>query len=500
MSNPIVIAGGGPVGLMLAYELGLAGVDTVVLERRDQPSTRSRGMAVNATVVELLTQRGLMETLQGDGFTFPAAHFAHLWLDPTRLPESRAFAFAVAHSQLERRLEEQAVKLGVSVRRGAEVVGIDQDESGVLVTVRTGSGEETVRASYVVGCDGADSSVRTLAGIDFVGTDNEFRGIVGDVEVATDDPLFAKLGVNQTDTGFFTVSPVGPDVLRVATGEFGAGTVAEDVPVDRAELDEAIRRITGDVSTSGTARWLARWNPPTRQAIAYRSGRVFLAGDAAHVHFPLGGQALSTGIEDAVNLGWKLAAHLQGRAAQSLLDTYHEERHPVGERACLTTRAQLALLHPMKQVSPLRTVLTELFHIPEVNAHFVRMVGGLDVQYPFRYAQLPETVAAHALQGSRLGDVPLTAGEPTSLGRLLHGGRGVLVDFTTSGAHSGQAGHWAGRVDVVAAEAAAEIDATALLLRPDGRIAWATSDDTATESSAAGLDAALRTWFGTPVG
>lgn len=497
MNNPVVIAGGGPVGLMLAYELGLAGVDTVVVERRDQPSTQSRGMAINATVVELLGQRGLTEAIQDDGFTFPQAHFAHMWLDPTRLKETRAFAFAIAHSQLERRLEERVTKLGVRIRRGAEVVALDQDDASVRVGIRTADGTETLTASFVVGCDGADSTVRTLAGIDFPGTDNDFRGIVGDWAVQPGDPIFGRLGVNQTDVGFLTIAPVGPDVLRVSTGEFGVEPVADDVPVDAAELEEAAIRISGTGLGGGTARWLGRWNPPTRQAAAYRSGRVFLAGDAAHVHFPLGGQALSTGVEDAVNLGWKLAAHLGGWAPEGLLDTYHAERHPVGERACRTTQAQLALLHPMAKVEPLREILAELFTIEEVNAYFVRMAGGLDVTYPIRYPEQEDDAAVHPLQGSRLGDVPLSA-EGVSLAGLLHDGKGVLVDFTPSRAYAGQAAGWAERVAVTASAPVPQIEAAALLLRPDGRVAWA-AGEAAGEDAATGLGAALRAWFGAPV-
>jgi hypothetical protein len=220
---------------------------------------------------------------------------------------------------------------------------------------------------------------------------------------------------------------------------------------------------------------------------------VFLAGDAAHVHFPLGGQALSTGIEDAVNLGWKLAADVQGWAPKELLDSYHDERHPVGARACMTTRAQVAVMHPLEKVAPLRDVLTELFQFEEVNDYLVKMAAGLDIQYTFEYPGSAGTVA-HPLLGWRLPDIALkTATGVSGVAQALHAGRGVLLDF--SGGAAVELDGWADRVDVVAAEPTTEIDATAVLLRPDGRVAWAHGDDAA---GYAGLLAALAMWFGVP--
>lgn len=488
MSPPVVISGAGPVGLMLACELGLAGVETVVLERLDQPNERSRGLLINATVVELLGQRGLMESLEEDGFELPMAHFAHIWLDPSKLPEEYARTFAIPHSQVERRLEERAAKLGVEVHRGQEVIGLEQDETGV--TVRTRSGTE-VRGSYLVGCDGVDSAVRRLAGIDFPGTDPPFNGIIADVEVEDGDPLYGRIGGHLHDAGVVTVGPAGPQLLRIMIGEFGVEPADRAAPATFAELREGVERVSGFRLTTGTPRWLIRWTIPTRQAEQYRAGRVFLAGDAAHVHFPLGGQALSTGIEDAVNLGWKLAAELRGGAPAGLLDTYHRERHPVGARACLTTRAQAALMHPPEQVNPLREILTELIRFSDVNEYLVKMVGGLDVRYEFDGAG-PDT-QAHPLLGHRLADIPLTteAGE-TSVARLLQPGRGVLLDLRGGGAQTGEIAQWADRVDAVAARPTSQVGATALLFRPDGRVAWAQTDGDGTD----GLLAALRTWFG----
>lgn len=490
MNQPVIIAGAGPVGLMLACELGLAGVPAIVVERLGQPSEQSRGMAINPGVIELLSQRGLMEPLRAYGLELPHSHFAHIFMDPTRIPRQHPLNFALAQSRLERQLAERAVALGADLRWGTELAGLAQTESGVAVTVRSASGQDTIQGSFLVGCDGADSTVRAQAQIGFPGHDFPFRGLIGEVAAKPGDPLYASIGVTQRDSGFFTVAPIGPDVLRLTTGEFDVEPDDPDAPVTLTELSHSVERITGLPVALGAPRWLSRWYTPTRQADRYRSGNVFLAGDAAHVHFPLGGQALSTGLEDAVNLGWKLAAEIRGWAQPGLLDTYHDERHPAGARACLTARAQLALLYPMDRVGPLRELLAELTRFEDVTEYLVTMVGGVDVRYSY-----PDQADPHPLLGTRLPDICVqTAAGETPVTQLLQAGRGVLLD--TSGADLAQdaIADWADRVDLVTAKAPAELGATALLLRPDGRVAWATSSDTAGPA----LTAALRTWFGAP--
>ncbi|MGW1958454.1 FAD-dependent oxidoreductase [Streptomyces sp. NPDC001920] len=487
MSDPVVIVGAGPVGLMLACELGLAGVQTVVLERKDAPGEQSRGGAINSAVVELLTQRGVMEALQNDGFPFPQAHFAHIPLDFPRLDGGHPLSFAVPHARLELRLAERAVELGVQIRWGAEVVAIAQDASGAEVTVRESAGGDTasLRASHVVGCDGAHSTVRDLAGIDFPGVRPRFYGMLGDLKVEPGAALFARIGSNQYERGLCTVVPTGPDTLRVITGEFEAEPADPEAPVTFEEFSAAVVRLVGE-EPEGAPVWLSRWDADTRQAERYRLGRIFLAGDAAHVHFPLGGQALSTGIEDAVNLGWKLAAEVRGWAPAELLDTYHGERHPVGARACLTTRAQTALMHRMGEVGPLREIIGELVAFDEVNAYLVKMVGGLDVRYP-----MEADGAAGALLGTRLADVALaTRDGGTSVARLLASGRGLVLDFSGAAEVGAELAGWEDRVDLVRAEPVGAIDAAAVLVRPDGRVAWA--------DGSGPLSAALRTWFGAP--
>jgi bifunctional hydroxylase/dehydrase len=486
MSRTVTVVGAGPVGLMLASELALAGVETIVLERQPEPTGQSRGMAINAAVVELLTQRGLMDGLRPYGMSWPRAHLAQLWLDPARLSERHENTFLLPQPVLEQRLEEQALKLGVDVRRGHTLIRLEQDADGVTAEVAAATGEYQLRTGYLVGADGTASTVRQLAGIPFPGSELPFHGLVGDLSVQPTDGILQKLGAFMRNGGLYAAAPAGPLVVRISTGEFDRSPADPDAPVTIDELREAVQRLTGEPLAGGEPRWLARWDNATRLADRYRDGRVLLAGDAAHVFFPLGGQALSTGIEDAVNLGWKLAATVLGTAPAGLLDTYESERRPLGARACSTTRAQSALMYPMDRVSPLRDLIDELIQHDAVNEHLVKLVGGLDVRYPVR----PDAADPHPLLGRRLAAIPLVTpdGEGT-LAELLHRGRGVLLDLT-GGATPLDAAGWGDRVDTATARPTAEIDASALLLRPDGYVVWVGADGPAQ------LTDALRTWFG----
>jgi 2-polyprenyl-6-methoxyphenol hydroxylase-like FAD-dependent oxidoreductase len=497
MTHPVVIAGAGPVGLMLACDLAAAGVDTVLAERLAAPDGRSPGMAINATVVELLAQRGLMDRLQEDGLSWPSAHFAQLWLDPAKLTEPHETTFLIHQGKLEQRLEERARELGVDIRRGRTLTALEQDEEGVTVTFTPDAASgaaESLRASYVVGCDGQNSTVRTIAGIDFPGTADPFHGIVADVAVEPDDILLQRFGVHQAAGGLFTVAPAGPGVLRVTTGEFGRDPddAAKDPTWD--EMRESVKRLVDLDLTTGTPLWLDRWDNQSRIVDDYRKQRVFLAGEAAHVHFPLGGQSLSSCIEDAVNLAWKLAADLTGWAPEGLLDTYNAERRPIGERACLTTKAQVALMHPMDRIAPLRQFINELIQLPQANDYLVKVAGGLEGRYP---TTGPDD---HPLTGRRLGKHVLRAktddGTQPRDGRLadvLTVDRGLLLDLTDDSAFAEHAKPWSDRVDHVAAELDPKPKAAAALLRPDGRIVWAA--DAASETDVAALKAALTKWF-----
>ncbi|MEU1289780.1 FAD-dependent monooxygenase [Kitasatospora sp. NPDC005856] len=490
MHHDIVIAGAGPVGLMLACELRLAGAEVVVLDGRPGPEAHAPGVAVNPGVIELLEMRGLMEACRPDGFEFPMAHFAHIWLDPSALADRYPYNFSLPHGRLVHHLVERARALGADLRFGHRVVGVEQDEHLVDVRFEGPTGEGTLRSRHLVGCDGVDSVVRRAAGIAFPGDEEPFHGTVADFRPAQDSVLRHHLGAREYPAGLLAVSPLGPDTVRVLTAEFGAEPPAGDDAPGAAEVQGAVSRLAGIAFTDGPPLWSARWSNATRLAERYRAGRVFLAGDAAHQHFPLGGQALSTGLDDAVNLGWKLAADLAGRAPAGLLDSYHEERHPVGARACLTTRAQAALLHPL---TPLREVFAELVRFPDVNAHLVTMVGGTDTRYPLGQAD-PD---ADPLLGRRLPGVSAAARAVPALASAWEAGHAVLLDLREDGDGSGLEGELAGReglVDLVTAKPLPGVDAEAVLLRPDGRVSWTLRAG----GSPTGLAAALTALFGEP--
>ncbi|GAA2157773.1 FAD-dependent monooxygenase [Kitasatospora kazusensis] len=494
MNTTVVIAGAGPVGLLLACELRLLGVEAVVLERLAQPREESLGSALNAGTVEILDQREVMESIRADGFEWPLAVFAGYPLAPEALKERHSSTLIVGQAMVERRLEEYALKLGADIRRGHAITGLAQSEAAVEVTVQSAGGEYPLTGRYLVGCDGSASTVRELAGIAFVGEELPFHGLIGDLEVDPGDELLQHLGPRTTRLGPYMLSPVSENVLRIALGEFGAEPPDPEAEPTLTELRELAERLTGHRMTTGRKRWLVRWYNVNRQAEQYRKGNVLLAGDAAHVQFPLAGLALYTGLEDALNLGWKLAADLAGRAAPGLLDTYHAERHPVGARSVLTSRAQVALTHPMDRISPVRELFGELVKLPEVNEYLVNLSCGLGVRYPIDYAG----VESHPLLGRRLVNAALvTRTGGTTVAQTLHRARGVLLDLSGGTAGLPDLSGWQGRVDLVTAEPSEEIAAAAVLLRPDGRVAWAGPVDGA-KTPDAGLRAALDTWFGAP--
>jgi len=357
--------------------------------------------------------------------------------------------------------------------------------------VSTGNGEHAVSGRYLVGCDGENSAVRQSAGIAFPGTEHRFYGLVGDVAVDMDELEPGQAGAARyPNGGLYMGGPIGPGTLRVVTARFGAQPPEPDSPVGEAELVAQVEEITGTVLKVGETLWLSRYGFSTRHAERYRSGRVFVCGDAAHTFFPLGGQRLNTCIQDAVNLGWKLAADIHGWAPPALLDSYHAERHATGERACRLTAAQAALLASTDGAEDLRELLATLAGYPEVNNYLLEFVTGLDVRYP-----MPDA-PAHRLLGMRPGPVPLTTPTgTTTLPATLHPGRGVLLDLSAGQLDLTPAAAWHDRVDVHTAEPTDALDAAALLLRPDGHVAWA-ADSGAPDP--AGLTGALTTWLGSP--
>jgi 2-polyprenyl-6-methoxyphenol hydroxylase-like FAD-dependent oxidoreductase len=490
--STVVVAGAGPTGLMLACELALAGVPVTVLERRPEPNRESAGMAIHGRTIEALGLRGLAERLPaGEVFPWPRTPFAMLWLDLSAVDE-RDHTFAFPQWRTEDLLLRRSVELGVDIRRGHELVALAPDEHGVTMRVSAAGGEYDLRAEYLAGCDGANSLVLRLAGVRASEEGDPYYGMSADVEPAAGEPSDLSIGLHPG--GLFAALPLRPGVLRMMTIEFGVAPPGAEVPVTAQELTDAIHRVTGSPVRLGAVPWLTRYGGRTRLVQQYRSGRVLLAGDAAHSYFISGTQGLNTGIQDAVNLGWKLAAEVNGWAPPGLLDTYHSERHPVGRRACTHARAQLALMHPPELVAPLRELFTELLEFDSVNRHLLQLATDA------RYELGDPAAVAHPLLGRRVPDAALsTPGGPASVAATLHRGRGVLLHLTDPTPHADRADRvvaagWPDRVERVRARPTPELDATVLLIRPDGYIAYA--DRTGTDHD--GLQHALTTWFGHP--
>ena len=494
--STVVIAGAGPAGLMLAYELRLAGVEAVVLDPHEQQRLEAPAAAINQCTVELFDQRGLLEPLLEGTLSLPAAHFALLPLNMAAFARPHKDSALILQSRVEEFLAARAAGLGADIRRGHELVGLAQDADGVTVTVRAGGAESTIRAAYLVGCDGRDSTVRELAGIAFPGAERPFHGLVGDVEIDAADLLPQQIGAHYgPNGGHYTGAPLAPGLMRVITAEFETEPPGDDVPVSVEELRESVKGLTGADLKCGAARWLVRYGNPTRNAETYRSGRVFLAGDAAHIHFPLNGQGMNNCIHDAMNLGWKLAAAVRGTAPEGLLDSYHAERHPVGAATCANVAAQLALSYPPEPIAPLREFFQEMIKLESVNEWLIETVTGLGVRYSLSYPGRPFDGDSHPLLGRRLPSVEVrSGGTGVPAARLVEKGRGVLLDLTGGTARLGDLSGWADRIDLVSADPDPRIPAGALLLRPDGHVAWA--DDEGKDDE--GLRLALSAWFGEP--
>ena len=446
----VVIVGGGPTGLMLACELRLGGVDVLVLERLAEPSGESRAGGIHARTMEILDMRGMLSPFLAEGRRLPRGHFAGIPLDFSGLPTRYPFLLNILQRRIERLLEARARELGVRLRREVAVTGLRQ--SADRVEIETTEGELT--AAYVVGCDGGRSTVRKLAGIDFPGTPGSMTAILADVELTEPpEPVFQR----RTPHGNWSVLNFEPGWYRVITNDFDR-VADRDAPITVDELRESLTRHAGTDFGLHSPRWISRYNDAARLAAGYRSGRVLLAGDAAHIHYPAGGQGLNTGVQDAVNLGWKLAAVMANCQDQNLLDTYEEERRPVAERVLANTRAQTALTRPDPQTSALREVMADLVTFGDVNRSLSEMVAGLDIRYP-----LP------AGAGHRAPDLDLPDG--TRLYQHLHAGRPVFLGVLD---HPG--------VVTLA------WDGPALLVRPDGHVAWTDA------MGAVALRAALDRW------
>ncbi len=481
--HAVVIAGGGPTGMMLAAELTLAGVDAAIVERRTTKEiVGSRAGGLHARSLEVLDQRGIVDRFLSAGQVAQVAGFAFVRLDISDFPSRHPYGLALWQKEIERILADWVDELGVPVYRGREVTGFTQDETGVDVALADGT---SLRAEYLVGCDGGRSVVRKAAGIDFAGWDPSISNLIAEVKMR-DEP---ELGLRQDAAGNHGISRLEDGTFRVMVTEAHPGH--HDDPTLR-DLSEGLIAVYGTDFGVHSPSSLSRFTDMTRQAVAYRDGRVLLAGDSAHIHYPTGGQGLNLGMQDAVNLGWKLAQVVQGASPDSLLDTYHAERHPVAARVLRNTMAQTALLRADERSKAAQETVAHLLTMDEPRKYIGAMISGLDIHY--------DLGEGHPLLGRRMPDLDLeTANGPSTVYSLLHKVRPVLLNFGAPG--SLDITPWANRVPVLDASTAGpwelpvlgEVEApTAVLVRPDGHVAWVGT------GSDAGLREALTTWFGAP--
>jgi 2-polyprenyl-6-methoxyphenol hydroxylase-like FAD-dependent oxidoreductase len=472
----VIVAGGGPTGLMLAAELRLWGLQAVVLERDAEPTKVVRSLGLHARSIEILDQRGILDQFLALGKQYPlGGFFAGIRKPaPTGLDTAHAYVLGIPQPVTDRLLAEHAAQLGADIRRGCELTGLTQDEDGVTAELADGT---RLRSRYLVGCDGGRSTVRKLLGIGFPGEPSRADTLIGEVELTAAPGELAAVMAEIRKTQFrFGAMPIGDGLHRVIVP---AAEVAEDRTAGPSieELREQLRAVAGTDFGVHSPRWLSRFGDATRLAERYRDGRVLLAGDAAHIHPPTGGQGLNLGLQDAVNLGWKLAAAVSGWAPAGLLDSYQAERRPVAVDVLDNTRAQMELLSTEPGPQAVRRLVSELMDFDDVSRYLTEKIIAIAIRYDFGQG--------HPLLGRRLRDLQLKRGR---LYELMRGGRGLLLD--QSGRLS--AAGWAGRVDHVV-DVSDELDAPAVLLRPDGHVAWVGDDQQ-------DLLSHLPAWFGAAAG
>ncbi|MBZ9953828.1 MULTISPECIES: FAD-dependent monooxygenase [unclassified Mesorhizobium] len=507
-SHDVIIAGAGPVGLFLACELRLADLSVLVLEQAEDPHSPLKQLpfglrGLSVPTIEALYRRGLLDDIvapqsardgTGNGGAATGAHwldqprrpgghfagiqFFHDAIDaakwPYRLPGSATAAIAVEMAHLESVLAARAIAMGVEIRRGFGVEDFDQTDEGV--TVRAGG--EIFRGFWLVGCDGGRSTVRKAGDFAFVGTDPEFTGYSVQIEMAEPDRLTP--GRHYTPTGMYTYQRPG----TVAMVEFDGGAFHRIRPITCDHVQAVLRRVSGADITLTALKLAATWTDRAYQATTYRKGRVLLAGDAAHIHSPLGGQGLNLGLGDAMNLGWKLAATIRGDAPDGLLDSYFSERHPVGAQILDWSRAQVALMRPSPATRALETIIRDLIDTRDGATYFAERIWGISLRY--------DPGGGHGLVGRSVPDFELIGGR--KIGEFLRTGKGLFLDFDACPSLEALAGRWGDRITYVAGKARDQLGLSAVLVRPDGFVAWAGEDDPNPEEAA---QAASR-WFGEP--
>jgi 2-polyprenyl-6-methoxyphenol hydroxylase-like FAD-dependent oxidoreductase len=492
--HAVVIAGGGPTGLMLAGELALAKIDVAIVERRasrELPGSRAGGL--HARTIEVLDQRGIAERFLAEGKKAQVAGFAATKFDLSDVPTRHPYGLGLWQNHIERILAAWVGELPVTFYRGREVTGFAQDDAGVDIALADG---HRLRAEYLVGCDGGRSLIRKAAGIDFPGWDPTTSALLAEVEM-TEEP---QLGIRRTPSGMHALGKVeyeikDGEVIYRKGGTVGVMLTESQIGTGEPtlrDLSEGLIAVYGTDYGIHSPTWITRFTDMTRQAATYRSGRVLLAGDAAHVHSPVGGQGLNMGVQDAVNLGWKLAQVVKRTSPESLLDTYHAERHPAAARVLRDTMAQVAIMRPDDRIEAVRDVVSELLSMDEPRKRFAARMSGLDIHY--------DLGEGHQLIGRRMPDLDLvTSSGPLRVYTLLHDARPVLLNFGEPGGVA--IGRWADRVLSLDAKydgtwelpAIGTVPApTAVLIRPDGYVAWVG------DITQVGLTDALTTWFGPP--
>ncbi|TDU84321.1 2-polyprenyl-6-methoxyphenol hydroxylase-like FAD-dependent oxidoreductase [Kribbella voronezhensis] len=471
----VIIAGCGPTGAMLAAELRLHEVRVLVLEQETEPVSFVRLVGLHMRSLELMAMRGLLARILEHGRQRPAGgFFAGIPKPaPEGLDSAHAYLVGIPQPVIVQLLEEHAIELGAQVRRGCAVTDVAQDDDGVTVVLADG---EQLRSRYLVGCDGARSTVRKVLGVGFPGEPARTETLMGELEAGVpQEEIAAKVAEIQQTQQRFWLRPAREGTYSVVVPAAGVSDRAE--PPTLEDFRQQLRAIAGTDFGVHSPRWLSRFGDATRLAERYRVGRVLLAGDAAHIHPPTGGQGLNLGVQDAFNLGWKLAAQVRGWAPETLLDTYQAERHPVAAEVLDNTRAQMELQSTEPGARALRRLLTELMNFDEVNRYLIEKIAAIGIRYDF--GEGPE------LLGRRLRDIDVKQGR---LYDLLHRGRGLLLDRT----ERLTVGGWSDRVDQLADPGAA-LDVPCVLLRPDGHVAWIGDDQQE-------LDEHLSRWFGEPAG